>query len=91
MGAAEVSRFLTALAMDRRVAASTQNQALAALLFLYKDVLDRDPGWLDDVVRAKRPQRLPVVLTRQEVHDVLAALDGVSWVMGMLLYGWGFA
>ena len=89
MGAAEVSRFLTSLAVDRGVAASTQNQALAAILFLYKDVLDRDPGWLDDVVRAKRPQRLPVVLTRQEVHNVLAALDGVSWIMGMLLYGSG--
>ncbi len=89
MGAAEVSRFLTSLAVDRRVAASTQNQALAAILFLYKAVLDRDPGWLDDVVRAKRPQRLPVVLTRQEVHDVLAALDGVSWIMGLLLYGSG--
>lgn len=89
MGAAEVSRFLTALAVDRQVAASTQNQALAALLFLYKNVLDRDPGWLDDVVRAKRPQRLPVVLSLQEVHALLAALDGVTWIMGMLLYGSG--
>ena len=89
MGAAEVSRFLTSLAVDRQVAASTQNQALAAILFLYKDVLDRDPGWVDDVVRAKRPQRLPVVLSQQEVHAVFSALDGVPWIMGMLLYGAG--
>jgi len=89
MGAAEVSRFLTSLAVDRKVAASTQNQALAAVLFLYKDVLGRDPGWLDDVVRAKRPQRLPMVLPRQEVHALLAAFDGVSWSMTMLLYGSG--
>jgi integron integrase len=89
MGAAEVSRFLTSLAVDRQVAASTQNQALAALLFLYKDVLDRDPGWVDDVVRAKRPQRLPVVLTQSEVHALLSALDGVPWMVGTLLYGAG--
>jgi integron integrase len=89
MGAAEVSRFLTSLAVDRQVAAATQNQALAALLFLYKDVLDRDPGWVDDVVRAKRPQRLPVVLSQQEVHALFSALDGVPWIMGMLLYGAG--
>jgi len=89
IGAVEVSRFLTALAVDRRVASSTQNQALAALLFLYKDVLDRDFGWLDAVVRAKRPRRLPVVLTRQEVHDLLATLDGVSWIMATMLYGSG--
>lgn len=89
MGAAEVSQFLTSLAVDRKVAASTQNQALAAILFLYKDLLDRDPGWVDDVVRAKRPQRLPVVLSRQEVHAVLSALDGLTWIIGMLLYGAG--
>jgi integrase len=89
IGAVEVSRFLTSLAVDRRVASSTQNQALTAILFLYKDVLDQDPGWLDEVVRAKRPRRLPVVLTRQEVQALLAALDGVSWIMGTLLYGSG--
>jgi integrase len=71
------------------VAASTQNQALAALLFLYNDVLQHDPGWLEDVVRAKRPHRLPVVLTRSEVAALLAALDGVSWIMAMVLYGSG--
>ena len=75
--------------MKRRVAASTQNQALAALLFLYKDVLQQDPGWLDDVVRAKRAQRLPVVLTRPEVEALLAALDGVPWIMALVLYGSG--
>ena len=89
MGKPEIEEFLTGLAVKRNVAASTQNQALAALLFLYKEVLECDPGWLDDVVRAKRPQRLPVVLTRQEVERLLAALDGVAWIMAMLLYGSG--
>jgi integron integrase len=89
MGKPEIEQFLTALAVERNVAASTQNQALAALLFLYKDVLECDPGWLDDVVRAKRRQRLPVVLTRQEVEALLAALRGVLWLMAMLLYGAG--
>jgi integron integrase len=89
MGKPEIERFLTALAVDRKVAASTQNQALASILFLYKDVLGRETGWLEDVVRAKRPERLPVVLTRPEVESLLAALDGVSWIMAMLLYGSG--
>ena len=89
MGKPEIEQFLTALAVKRNVAASTQNQALAAMLFLYKDVLASDPGWLDDVVRAKRPKRLPVVLTQPEVEALLATLDGVSWIMAMLLYGSG--
>jgi integron integrase len=89
MGKEEIERFLTSLAVDRRVAASTQNQALASILFLYKHVLDKEMAWLDDLVRAKRPERLPVVLTRQEVESLLAALDGVSWIMAMLLYGSG--
>jgi integron integrase len=89
MGKPEIEQFLTALAVKRRVAASTQNQALAGILFLYKGVLGKDPGWLDDVVRAKRAQRLPVVLTRPEVEALLGALDGVSWIMAMLLYGSG--
>ena len=89
MGKAEIAQFLTFLAVDRKVAASTQNQALAAILFLYKEVLGTDPGWLDDVVRAKRPRRLPVVLTRPEVEALLAVLDGVSWIMAMVLYGSG--
>jgi len=71
MGAPELTRFLSSLAVDRKVAASTQNQALSALLFLYREVLELDLPWLDDVVRAKRPQRLPVVLTREEVRAVL--------------------
>ena len=89
MGKPEIEQFLTALAVKHNVAASTQNQALAALLFLYKDVLEVDPGWLDDVVRAKRPQRLPTVLTRKETEALLGALRGVSWLMAMLLYGAG--
>jgi len=89
MGKAEIERFLTSLAVDRKVAASTQNQALAALLFLYKVVLEREPLWLEEVVRAKRPVRLPVVLTRHEVQELLAVLDGVPWILGLLLYGSG--
>lgn len=89
MGKPEIEQFLTALAVERHVSASTQNQALAALLFLYQDVLRCDPGWLDDVVRAKRSQRLPVVLTHAEVSALLAALQGVRWIMATLLYGSG--
>jgi len=73
MGAPEVTRFLSALAVEGRVAASTQNQALSALLFLYRDVLDATLPWLDDVVRAKRPQHLPVVLTLDVEADVQCA------------------
>ncbi len=89
MGAAEITRFLTSLAVKSRVSASTQNQALSALLFLYREVLEQDIPWLDDVVRAKRPQRLPVVLTRGEVRAVLERLDGAPRLMGVLLYGAG--
>jgi len=89
MGPGEITQFLTALAVERHVSASTQNQALAALLFLYRDVFGRDPGWLDGIVRAKRPQRLPVVLARTEVSALLSVLDGVTWIMAMLLYGAG--
>jgi integron integrase len=89
MGAPEIIRFLSSLAVDGRVAASTQNQALSALLFLYRDVLDVDVPWLDGIVRAKRPQHLPVVLTREEVRAVLRALHGVPRLMGCLLYGSG--
>lgn len=82
MGAPEVSAFLTALAVEHRVSASTQNQALSALLFLYRAVLGVDLPWLDEVVRAKRPQPLPVVLTRQKVYAVLRELSGRagSWL-----------
>lgn len=89
MGAGEVEAFLTELAVKRNVSASTQNQALAALLFLYKEVLALDLPWLADVVRAKKPQRLPVVLSIEEVHRILAGLDGELWLVCSLLYGTG--
>src|SRR5215213_617427 len=89
MGEQEVSEFLTHLAVDRNVAASTQNQALSALTFLYRVVLDQPLEWLDDLVRAKRPARLPVVFTRDEVRAVLAQLEGTKWLMASLLYGSG--
>jgi integron integrase len=89
MGAPEVEAFLTHLAVDGHVAAATQNQALSALLFLYKEVLAIDLPWLNDVTRAKRPQRIPVVLTRDEVHAVLDRMSGVYGLMARLLYGTG--
>jgi len=89
MGAAEVGEFLTHLARDGHVAASTQNQALSALLFLYKQVLKEEIGWLEDVERAKKPARLPVVLTPDEVHKVFAHLHGTPRLMAGLLYGSG--
>lgn len=89
MGAAEVEAFLTALAVKSQVSASTQNQALAALLFLYREVLGIKLPWLTEVVRAKRPQRLPVVLTRSEVRQVLAWLQGTEWLIASVLYGSG--
>jgi integron integrase len=89
MGAAEVTRFLTALAVDGHVAASTQNQALNALLFLYRVVLEQELPWLDDVIRARRPIHLPVVLTRDEVRCALARLHGPSRPIVLLLYGAG--
>src|SRR5437016_983599 len=88
-GAAEVSRFLSSLAVEGKVSASTQNQALAALLFLYGPVLGVELPWLDDLVRAVRPERLPVVLSRDEVRAVLLALRGTSRLMAVLLYGAG--
>jgi integron integrase len=90
MGASEVNAFLSHLAVDRRVCASTQNQALSALLFLYRRVLSREIGDLGgDLVRARRSKRLPVVLTRQEVRNVLARLHGTAWIVASLLYGAG--
>src|SRR5262245_36077989 len=89
MGAPEVTRFLSALAVQGKVAASTQNQALSALLFRYRHVLHQDLPWLDDVVRAKRPKRLPVVLTRDEVRAVISELHGTPRLMATLLYGSG--
>lgn len=89
MGAPEVERFLSALATEHNVAASTQNQALSAILFLYREVLEIELPWLDGVKRAKRPQRLPVVLTREETRSVLAHLQGRNALMASLLYGAG--
>ena len=89
MGAAEVEAFLTHLAVEGKVAAATQNQALSALLFLYREVLEINLPWLDQVVRAKRPVRLPVVLTRQEVTAVLNRMSGVYGLLARLLYGTG--
>tara|TARA_R110000868_G_scaffold47966_1_gene156476 strand:+ start:69 stop:1037 length:969 start_codon:yes stop_codon:yes gene_type:complete len=89
MGAAEIEAFLTHLAVKRNVAGATQNQALAALLFLYKEVLKVDLPWLAGIVRAKKPKHLPVVLTRDEVTRVLAQLSGVKWMVATLLYGSG--
>lgn len=89
MGAPEVEAFLTHLAVKRNVAPSTQNQALAALLFLYRNVLEIDLPWLDNVTRAKKPSRLPVVMTAEEVRLVLAQLDGVHHCVASLMYGSG--
>lgn len=89
MGAQEIERFLTDLAVRGKVSASTQNQALSALLFLYRQVLEVELPWLDGIQRAKKPQRLPVVLTPSEVAALLGELVGVHWLMANLLYGTG--
>jgi integron integrase len=89
LGAAEVEGFLTHLAVVGRVAASTQNQAKSALLFLYREVLDTELPWLDNVEQAKTPKRLPVVMTRDEIHAVLSRLGGTHWLIASLLYGSG--
>ncbi|MBB5016443.1 integron integrase [Rehaibacterium terrae] len=89
MGAREVEAFLTRLATRDKVAASTQNQALAALLFLYREVLGEQLPWMENIRRAKRPERLPVVLTRAEVAALLGELSGRAWLMAALLYGSG--
>ena len=89
MGAVEATAFLTALATERRVASSTQNQALAALLFLYKEVLVMPLPWLDDLVHAKPSTRKPTVLTADEARQLLAKMQGTKWLMASLLYGAG--
>ena len=89
MGSAEVESFLTHLAVALRVSAATQNQALHALLFLYRQVLELDLPWLENITRATKPKRLPVVLSPIEVRAVLAQLEGVSWLIASLLYGGG--
>ncbi len=89
MAAAEINAFLTHLAVEAEVSASTQNQAFSAILFLYQKVLQIDPGRIEGVIRAKRPRRLPVVLTPAEVRLILAELDGNYQLIARLLYGSG--
>lgn len=89
MGAPEMEQFLNYLAVKRQVAASTQNQALSALVFLYREVLHKDFEWMEKLERAKKPARLPVVLTELEVRKLMANLDGRNWLMASLLYGAG--
>jgi integron integrase len=89
LGAADVEAFLSDLAVNARLSASTQNQAMQALLFLYRHVLGLELPWLDNITRAFRPKHLPVVLTPSEVREILSHLDGVSWLIATLLYGSG--
>lgn len=89
MGAVEVEAFLSHLAVDRQVSASTQNQAKSAILYLYKQVLQQELPWLDEVIQAKRPRRLPVVLTPTEVREVLLHMEGTPALVAQLLYGTG--
>jgi integron integrase len=89
IGAAEINAFLTDLAVNGHVAASTQNQAFAALMFLYQQVLEVEPGRIEGVIRANRPKRLPVVLTREEIDRVLAELRDPYRLVAQLLYGSG--
>jgi integron integrase len=89
LGQAEVTAFLNYLARDRDVAAATQNQALSALLFLYKEVLVQPLPWLDGLDRARKPVRVPTVLTVDEVQRLLSRIHGTRWLMASLLYGSG--
>jgi hypothetical protein len=89
MAEPEINAFLTHLATKEKVSASTQNQALSALLFLYRHVLGREVGDLGEVIRARKPKRLPVVMTRDEVKAVLTNLTGDKWLMASLMYGAG--
>lgn len=89
LGGAEVEAFLTHLAVEGKVSASTQNQAKSAILFLYREVMEIELPWLGNVQQAKVPKRLPVVLTREEVQALLSRLDGTHWLIASLLYGSG--
>ena len=89
MAEKEIAEFLSYLATERKISASTQGQALSAILFLYRNVLQVDLKRIQDIVRARKPQRLPVVMTRDEVQAVLSQLSGVKWIMAMLMYGSG--
>jgi integron integrase len=89
MGEQEITAFLTHLAVNKHVAPSTQNQALAAILFLYKEVLARELDWMDDIVRAKRAERIPEVLSPEQVRRLIGQLEGTHQLMARLLYGTG--
>lgn len=89
MGAVEIEAFLSHLSVEKTVAASTQNQALAAILFLYRDVLAVELPWLDKFTPAQKPSRVPVVLTKEEVNYILGELKGTNWLIANLLYGSG--
>ncbi len=89
MGEREINQFLTYLAVNQKVAASTQNQALSALLFLYKRILRKEIGWIGNIQRARKPKKIPVVFTREEVKKVMLHLHGKCWLMGALMYGSG--
>ena len=89
LGAPEITRYLSSLAIGSRVSASTQNQAFSALLFLYREVLGRELDGLDEAIRAKRPHRVPLVLTHSEVAAILGQLRGAPWLMASLMYGAG--
>jgi integron integrase len=89
LGGDDVERFLSWLAVQGKVAAGTQNQALSALLFMYRKVLDMDLPWMESMVRAKRSQRVPTVLSTGEIRRLLAAMDGRTWLLASLLYGTG--
>ena len=89
MGEREITAFLTYLTVNRHVAASTQNQALSAILYLYRNVLHMQLEWLDDVVRAERPQRLSVILSRDELGRLLSCMHGVYGLIAKMLYGTG--
>jgi site-specific recombinase XerD len=87
MGAPEVRTFLPHLAVERKVAASPQRQSLSAIVFLYREILDREVGWLGELPRAQHPERLPIVCARTEVRAVLAHVHSQHWLMASLLYG----
>jgi integron integrase len=89
MGEQEITAFLTHLAVDKHVAPSTQNQALAAILFLYKEVLERELDWMDDIVRAKRSVRIPEVLSPEQVRRLIDQLEGTHQLLARLIYGTG--
>jgi len=89
MGESEIVAFLTHLAVNRKVAASTQNQALSAIVFLYREILKKELGEFENLIWAKMPSRLPVVFTQEETKKILSLLEGKNWLMGQLLYGAG--